>query len=86
MAIDGFSGTLSSHGIGERAWQGMREVSRGMLRQPGFLDLHPPHVACRTPIRPGRARRARRGHVASGADVCGAQRPLTEDVPTERYR
>ena len=62
------------------ARQGTREVSRGVLRQPGFLDLHPPHVAGRTPIRPGWARR---GYVTSGADVRGAQQCLTKDAPTE---
>ncbi len=55
-----------------------------MLREPGFLDLHPPHVACRTRIRPRRARWDRRSHVTRGAAVRGAQRRLTEDAPTER--
>ena len=32
-------------------WYGPQDVQRRALGEPGFLDLHPPHVARRTDIR-----------------------------------
>jgi hypothetical protein len=63
---------------------GSRDVPRGALGEPRFLDLHLPHAAYGTHIR-ARVERGRRGdRVHRRARLSGCHRDLPEELPTPR--
>jgi hypothetical protein len=54
------------------------------MGEPGVLDLHLPHMANGTYIRPGRARRHSHGRVGGVGGGQGVERRLPQEAPTER--